>query len=127
MQYPSGLFAVTEGPSERGTGERLATSDGRAQLIIYSLPNEDRDTPASYLRRNLGMSLKGADYRRVTNSFFAISAHREGIIYYSRCNFSGNGGGALHCFDLRYPEREKRAWDGIVTRISRSLRPLVRT
>ena len=127
VDYPADLFSVSEGPSERGMGERLATADGRAQLTIYSMRNEARDTPASYLRRNLDMPLTGSDYRRVTHSFFAISAHRDGIIYYSRCNFSFNAGGALHCFDLRYPEREKRAWDGIVTRISRSLRPLVRT
>ena len=27
----------------------------------------------------------------------------------------------MHCVYLQYPEREERAWDGIVTRISRSL------
>jgi hypothetical protein len=43
------------------------------------------------------------------------------MIYYSRCNF---GGAAIHCFDLAYPQAEKRAWDAIVTRISLSLRPL---
>jgi hypothetical protein len=32
--------------------------------------------------------------------------------------------GAIHCLDLVYPQAEKRAWDGVVTRISRSLRPL---
>jgi hypothetical protein len=29
----------------------------------------------------------------------------------------------IHCIDLQYPRREKRAWDAIVTRISLSLRP----
>ena len=46
------------------------------------------------------------------------------MVYYSRCNFSAAGGGAVHCFDLTYPQREERAWDAIVTRISRSLRPI---
>lgn len=27
----------------------------------------------------------------------------------------------MHCVYLEYPNREERAWDGIVTRISRSL------
>jgi hypothetical protein len=49
---------------------------------------------------------------------------RQGVVYYSRCNFSSEMGGAVHCFDLVYPQREQRAWDPIVTRISRSLRPL---
>jgi hypothetical protein len=61
------------------------------------------------------------DYERGTPSFFAISAVKNNTIYYSRCNFSHS---AIHCFDLVYPEREKRAWDAIVTRISLSLRPL---
>jgi hypothetical protein len=30
----------------------------------------------------------------------------------------------IHCIDLRYPVGQKRAWDGVVTRISLSLRPL---
>jgi hypothetical protein len=38
------------------------------------------------------------------------------MIFYSRCDFSADGGGAIHCFDLVYPQQ-------VVTRISRSLRP----
>ena len=33
-------------------------------------------------------------------------------------------GGAIHCFDMVYPQPAKRAYDYVVTRISRSLRPL---
>ena len=42
------------------------------------------------------------------------------MIYYSRCNFSAPRGASIHCFDLVYPQREKRAWDAMVTRISLS-------
>ena len=55
---------------------------------------------------------------------FAISSEREGVIHYSRCNFSGRARGVIHCFDLMYPQEEKRSWDAVVTRISLSLRPL---
>jgi hypothetical protein len=54
--------------------------------------------------------------------FVAISSVRHVLIFYSRCNFSADA--AIHCFDLVYPRQEKRAWDAVVTRISRSLRPL---
>jgi len=64
----------------------------------------------------------GIEYQRVTRGFFAISMERQGMIYYSRCNFSRAG--AMHCFDLVYPKEEERAWDAVVTRISLSLRPL---
>jgi len=124
VEYPSGIFSVSQGKPEVGTGERLSTADNRASLTIYARTNDAGQTPASYLRQNLRMSESIVQYRRVTPSFFAISAEREGKIYYSRCNFSELRGGTIHCFDLVYPQSEKRAWDAIVTRISLSLRPL---
>jgi hypothetical protein len=126
VDYPAAVFSVSDGKSEVGMGERLSTADRRASLTIYSRANETGETPASYLRKNLRMSQSVIQYQRVTPSFFAISAEREGTIYYSRCNFSEFHGQNIHCFDLVYPQREKRAWDGIVTRISLSLRPLRR-
>jgi len=124
VEYPAGLFEVFDGESEKGIGERWMTADGRAFLTIYSRANEAADTPASYLKNNLRVARAALEYERVTRSFFAISSTREGLVYYSRCNFSADAGGALHCFNLVYPQREERAWDAIVTRISRSLRQL---
>jgi hypothetical protein len=121
VQYPAGIFSVPEGKPEKGIGERLSTEDGRATLSVYSHPNESGDTPASYLSHYLRTPRRQLDYQRVTPAFFAISAVKDDTIYYSRCNFSRS---AIHCFDLVYPAREKRAWDAIVTRISLSLRPL---
>ena len=95
-----------------------------AVSAIYARENEDGDTPASYLKKNLRLGRSALDYERVTRAFFAISSNQQGLILYSRCNFSSDAGGAIHCFDLIYPRAEERAWDAIVTRISRSLRPL---
>jgi hypothetical protein len=125
VEYPAGIFSVSEGTAAKGAGEQLTTEDGRASFSIYSVRNENGDTPRTYLLRNLRFPRSALEYQRVTGSFFAISAVTGGEIYYSRCNFSDGPGGAIHCIDLVYPEREKRAWDGIVTRISLSLRPLL--
>ena len=108
VDYPAGVFSVPDGKADKGFGQRFNSADGRAVLTIYTRENEEGDTPATYL----------------TPHFFAISSERQGLILYSRCNFSTDAGGAIHCFDLIYPRAEKRAWDAIVTRISRSLRPL---
>jgi hypothetical protein len=124
VEYPAGIFTVTDGLAEKGIGERLRSDDGRAFLTIYSRANEAGETPASYLKNNLRVERSALDYQRVTRSFFAISSTREGLVFYSRCNFSANAGGAIHCFDLAYPQEQSRAWDDVVTRISRSLRPL---
>ena len=123
LEYPSKIF-IPVGQAEKGVGQRFESSDGRAVLSVYARENEDNDTPASYLRKNLRQRV--LQYERVTRSFFAISMERDGTIYYSRCNFSRPVRGSIHCFDLVYPQDEKRAWDAVVTRISLSLRPLER-
>ena len=124
VDYPAGIFSEPDGKAEKGTGQRFNRADGRAALTIYARENEDGDTPAGYLQKHLRAPRSALDYARVTPSFFAISSERQGVVRYSRCNFSSEAGGAIHCFDLVYPQAESRAWDAIVTRISRSLRPL---
>jgi hypothetical protein len=124
VDYPAGIFSVSEGKPDKGVGERFKSADGRTELAIYSRENEEGDSPASYLRKNLRLARSKLDYERVARRFFAISSEGQGVILYSRCNFSSEAGGAIHCFDLLYPRAERRAWDAIVTRISRSLRPL---
>ena len=94
------------------------SDDGRAKFSAYALENEEGDTPRTYLRKFLKVNPSTIDYRRVTDRFFAVSGVRGGEVYYSRCNFYG----AMHCIYISYPQRELRAWDGIVTRISLSLR-----
>jgi hypothetical protein len=121
IEYPSKIF-VSVGQAETGIGQRFKSSDGRAALSVYALANKDNYTPSGYLRKHLRH--RSLDYERVARRFFAISMERESTIYYSRCNFSGVNRGTIHCFDLVYPQNEKRAWDPLVTRISLSLRPL---
>lgn len=124
VDYPAGIFSVPDGKADKGFGQRFNSADGRSVLTVYTRENEEGDTPATYLKRNLRVGRSALDYERVTPHFFAISSERQGLIFYSRCNFSTDAGGAIHCFDLIYPRAEKRAWDAVVTRISRSLRPL---
>jgi hypothetical protein len=120
VDYPAGIF-VPAGAPETGVGQRFDRPDGRAVLSVYSRDNKQGDTPASYLKKNLRVERSAIEYQRVTRGFFAISMERQGLIYYSRCNFSRAG--VIHCFDLVYPKEEERAWDAVVTRISLSLRP----
>ena len=124
VDYPAGIFAIVDGKSEKGFGQQFSSPDRSALLTVYSLANDTGDTPESYLRRHLRADRRMLSYQRVTRSFFAISATRGGLIYYSRCNFSQAADAAVHCFDLVYPSTQRRAWDAVVTRISRSLRPL---
>jgi hypothetical protein len=123
VDYPDTVFSLASGPHEVGKGRDFATSSGRAHLSIYVQDNPRRDTPASYLREHFRGSRSSLNYDRVAPHFFAVSTNRDSTILYRRCNFSKR---SIHCIDLSYPLSEKQAWDGIVTRISRSLRPLYR-
>ena len=128
LDYPRSLFSSRGGPSRRGTGERFVTEDGRAVLSIYSLPAARGSTPASLVRNNIqsvttwlsrGSDLRRVHYKRVTGRFFALSAVRSGRIFYTRCNLRPTR--TIHCFEISYPAKEKRAWDRPVTRMSHSL------
>jgi hypothetical protein len=128
IQYPASIFTPA-GQPEMGFGQRFERADGRAVLSIYARPNRAGETPRGYLtrgylRRHLRVERSELDYVRIARSFFAISSERDGVVLYSRCNFSGGARSVIHGFDMKYPQEEKRSWDAVVTRISLSLRPL---
>ena len=121
LDFPA-IFSVNAGASQRGRGTRFQSDDGKAELWVFELPNEGRMTPASYVRANLQVPSSSLDYSRVTSSFMVVSGVLEGRVFYSRCNFTEGGRGPLHCIHIVYPHAEVRAWDAMVTRMSRSLR-----
>ncbi len=122
VDYPANIFTVEAGPSPRGTGRRLQTADGRAEFMLYVSPNEDHDSPRTYVRKYLAVPKATLDYTRITDRFFVVSGIQEGRVFYSRCNYPRGPAGPMQCIYLLYPEAETHAWDAIVTRISRSLR-----
>jgi hypothetical protein len=61
----------------------------------------------------------GIIYKRITSDFFVVSSIRGDRIWYNRCN---RGQGSMNCVLINYPAAEKRQWDEVVTRISRTLR-----
>jgi hypothetical protein len=121
VEYPANVFSVRDDSSERESEARFRTPDGRSKMSLYSLANDERESPRSYIDRHLRIDRSRLTYERITDKFFAISGTRDDLTFYSRCNFVPKRNGTMHCVYLEYPEREERAWDGIVTRISRSL------
>src|SRR4051812_8778485 len=49
VRYPSDVFSLEAGRPEMGSGKVFETPDGLAQLSIYALTNDDRESPASFL------------------------------------------------------------------------------
>ena len=119
VRYPAGIFVADAGATEKGAGQKFKSQDGRYEFAAYSMANADSDTPRSYLQKNLMVPQATLVYRRATKKFFVISSIRNERIFYSRCNFADR----IHCIYLEYPRADKVAWDGIVSRVSYSLRP----
>ena len=126
MDLPSAVFSMPDGPAYRGVGasSRPRTAAPRWRSTRSATTSATRRR-AICARTSL-FPRAAVTYERVTRDFFAVSGVREDKIFYSRCNVSPTGG-TLHCFDLQFPARERTAWDAIVTRMSRSLRPLNRS
>jgi hypothetical protein len=118
VDLPVGVFATDSGPSKNGTGHTFTTTDGRADVSVYSITNQPPRSPAQFLAQDFQLPQSSAIYRRVTGNMLAVSGYRGDQIWYARCNF---GRQRLHCVALNYPASEKRQWDAIVTRISNSL------
>jgi hypothetical protein len=119
VQYPREVFSVPGGEG-MPPGPTLQSADGRARLHVFTLDNERLASPAEFIRRAVTDRRERLAYKRVTDRFLVFSAAEGDLILYRRCNFAR---GAIHCFDVRYPRSEKRAWDARVTRMSYSLRP----
>jgi hypothetical protein len=117
VDIPVGIFDRDAGPAENGPGRKFVTSDGRANLTVQTLRNARGDSPAAFLAAK--GPPPGIVYRRVARNFFVVSSFRDDMIWYNRCNFVR---GAANCVLINYPAREKARWDGVVTRISRSLK-----
>jgi hypothetical protein len=121
VDIPRAVLSTPDGHAQKRVGRRYKTPDGRAKVAIWTQRNTRHDTPAGYLHRTFNIPRSTVDYERFTADFAVISGIFGTRVYYIRCNYSRRSG-SFHCFDLAYPVQEKRAWDAVVTRMSRSLR-----
>lgn len=115
VDIPVSVFTEPAGKPD-GYGEQFRSSDGSADLTVQAVDNRQGLSPAAFLASRQPPSR--IVYKRITPSFFVVSSVKRDKIWYDRCNFSR---GYVHCVLINYPAAQKRQWDPIVTRISRSL------
>lgn len=115
-EIPISVFIEETELPDGGIGRRFYTDDRRADLTVQSVANPDNDSPAMFLAKKSPPA--DIAYKRVTPSFFAVSSIRKDRIWYNRCNRSDR---YMNCIMINYPRAEKRQWDSVVTRISRTL------
>ena len=117
VDIPAAIFNKDGGRTKNSYGRHFFSADGGADLTVQSIPNPANDSPATFLAKKRPPA--GIVYKRVTPDFFVVSSFRNGKIWYNRCNRSER---YMNCVLINYPAAEKRQWDGIVTRISTTLR-----
>ena len=106
-------------PGDRGVGQQVGGDE------MLQRRHESALAPQSLVQEGLGWSNVTAfneRYGRIETRITEKSGVRGDDVFYSRCNFPDRRRGDMRCIFLQYPERETKAWDTIVTRISLSLR-----
>ncbi|KAA5600367.1 hypothetical protein [Blastochloris sulfoviridis] len=104
-----------------GDGRTWTSADGRATVTVFGAFNALDLTPERYVEDIHADRLPHASYRRIADTWFVISGTKDGVVFYDRCNFTGDLR-VQHCIALSYPEGDAPAWDAAVARISKSLR-----
>ena len=122
LDFPAHIFRQLS-DARQGRGLAYSTPDGRARVRIFSFVRQPGETPARHLRRIADTRTARFTYVKTAPSFFAASGLINGEIFYRRCNFPRSDR-RVSCVEFFYPETDKRAWDGVVTRMSQSLRTL---
>lgn len=120
FDFPSHVFDVRSA-EDKQSGRLFYSPDRRARLAVFGFVNTGNETPRSFLHKTADFEAANFTYVRTTPRFVVASGTKGGRIFYRRCNFS-SASKRVGCFQLDYPRAEKRRWDGLVTRMSHSLR-----
>jgi hypothetical protein len=118
LDYPDFLALKAEDEALRGA--RFESADQQVTLEVASAPAGTASVDDYFRRMAEQAKAEGValDYTRRTRRFAVVSGENERFILYARCNLYRT---AVLCFNLRYPTAQKRRFDPIVTRMSRSL------
>lgn len=121
IEYPSRFRPGR--PPENNDGLSFVAADGATLSVWGSLNAMDHDLAGleSFLRENTGADER-ITYRAAGADWLVLSGTRGDRIFYKRHAFSHRNE-IINAFEISYPARLAAAYDRIVARISRSLRP----
>jgi hypothetical protein len=120
VDYPADLFpSYVE--SDNSDGATFNAAGEGIEFRAFGFWNNDHQRPVALLKdRTEGKTL---DYSAVKRDYFVASGKQEGrdgaAVFYDRCNLAGE---RVICVNLVYPAADKKKWDAIVQRLTRSLR-----
>lgn len=120
ISYPANLLEP-QGEPDNGDGQKFASKEGRAELIVYGANNIDSETTKSAFDNAVkelgGEAGRVVTYKVMKKHWFVISGRHDKNIFYSK---TINRGDTLVTFIFEYPESERATFDPITTRIANS-------
>lgn len=116
VDYPLGL--VMEPEPTNGDGRRLHDSKGLV-MIVSGINNVTDDSLESEMQSQRN-DFDQVSYQAIGKNWFVLSGKKGDDILYRKTYI---GAGTMHHLSLEYPFSLKRAYDPIVSRISRSFTP----
>lgn len=116
--YASNVFA--RGGIDAENYQRFSGPNKETYFRIIGLPNEEQLTPreirAQYIKKKGTTDLV---YERTKRDFLVLSGYRGQNIFYTKIALSPDNE-TICVLHISYPRKAKRAFDAIVTRMSRS-------
>jgi hypothetical protein len=107
-------------PDSRWEGTRFLAPDGQGWVVIYGVPATGG--AGEHLRTMSVLPGERVTYRRLADRWFVVSGVKGDRIFYRR-GLRACRGKVWHHLAFEYPSEQKRAYDRIVTAVSRSLQP----
>lgn len=121
IDYPAGVFSQ-DALDVAKDFQRFSGPGEDTFFRVMGVENEDDLSPeeirATYLKENAPGDVV---YDRTKDDFLVLSGHRGASIFYTRIAVSSDRR-TLCIVEIAYPREQKRAFDAIVTRMSRSFR-----
>ena len=121
IEYPSDKFRSLR-PPDNGDGLAFEAADG-GRFSVSAHRNINNDTLAEVEEFYLADRKPGEKitYRDKGPNWFVLSGTRGGTVFYER-HLLSHQNELVNTLDMTYPARLEKAYDPIVTRMSRSLR-----
>ncbi|MBC8035709.1 MAG: hypothetical protein H7X89_00610 [Rhizobiales bacterium] len=118
LEYASDVF--TQDSLDEEKFQRFSGPNKQTYFRVKGLPNQEKWSPAQ-IRAEYIKSRGAADvvYERTKRDFLVLSGFRGDNIFYTKVALSSDN--EIICvLDISYPRKAKRAFDAVVTRMSRS-------
>ena len=122
LDYPASLFSPEA--SNPDQPRRFSSENSDAYFRIQGVENANGWSPRAIREKYLSADMPGdVTYDRTKSDFVVLSGYRGESIFYTKVAVSTDRSSAC-IFEITYPRVQKKAFDKIVTRMSRSLRSL---